>query len=67
MTVNGLISDTRPFTVDRATMLRRSSQRTQNIRHVAEFPDNLGVAEIARGGITGAAECDRTEVARDMR
>jgi hypothetical protein len=39
------------------------SQRTQIVRHVAEFPDHLGVAEIARGRITRAAECDRANVA----
>jgi hypothetical protein len=31
------------------------SQRTQIIRHVTEPPDHLGVAEIARSGITRAA------------
>jgi hypothetical protein len=40
-----------------------SSQRTQIIRHIAELPDHLGVAEIARGRITRAAECDGTKVA----
>src|SRR5713226_8187784 len=33
-------------------------QRTQIIRHVAELSDHFGVAEIAGGRITGAAECD---------
>jgi hypothetical protein len=39
-----------------------SSQRTQIIRHVAEFPDHLGIVEIARGGNTSAAGCDGTKV-----
>jgi hypothetical protein len=38
---------------------RFESQRAQIIRHVAEFPDHLGIAEITRSGITRAAECDR--------
>jgi hypothetical protein len=39
------------------------SQRTQIIRHIAELSDHLGIAEIARSRVTGAAECDRAEVA----
>jgi hypothetical protein len=38
-------------------------QRTQIVRHVAELSDQLGVAEIAGGRITGAAECDRADMA----
>ena len=39
----------------------RASQSTQIIQHVAELPDYLGIAEIAGGRITGAAECDRAD------
>src|ERR1700730_8073833 len=40
--------------------LQARSQRAQIIRHIAELSDHLGVAEIAGGRITGAAECDCT-------
>jgi hypothetical protein len=40
-----------------------SSQRTQVIWHIAELPDHLGIAEIAGGKITGAAERDGADVA----
>jgi hypothetical protein len=39
------------------------SQRAQIIRHIAEFPDHLGIAEIALSGITSAAERDRANAA----
>jgi hypothetical protein len=35
------------------------SQRTQIIRHVAEFPNDFGIAEIASRRITSATERDR--------
>jgi hypothetical protein len=38
----------RPFLIA-PSWEHRSSQRTQIIRHVAEFPDHLGIAEIAAG------------------
>jgi hypothetical protein len=41
--------------------LYRASQSTQIIQLVAELPDYLGIAEIAGGRITGAAECDRAD------
>jgi hypothetical protein len=37
-------------------------QPTQIVRHVAELPDHLGIAEIARSWVTRAAECDRADV-----
>jgi hypothetical protein len=39
------------------------SQRTQIIRHIAEFPDHRGVAEIAGGRVARAAKCDCTDMA----
>ena len=39
-----------------------TSQRTQVVRHVAELLDHLGVAEIAGGRITGAAERNGADV-----
>jgi hypothetical protein len=41
----------------------QSLQRTQVIRHVAEFSDHRGVAKFARGRVTSAAECDGADVA----
>jgi hypothetical protein len=41
----------------------RSSQHTQIGRHVPEFPDHFGIAEIARSRVTRAAECDGANVA----
>jgi hypothetical protein len=38
-----------------------ASQRAQIIRHVAELPDHLGIAEIACSRVTGAAERDRAK------
>jgi hypothetical protein len=40
----------------------QSSQRNQIIRHIAELPDHLGIAEIARSRVTSAAKCDRADV-----
>ena len=41
---------------------RSSPPASQSIiQHVAELPDYLGIAEIAGGRITGAAECDRAD------
>lgn len=37
----------------------RASQCAQIVRYVAEFPDQLGVAELARRRIPAAAERDR--------
>jgi hypothetical protein len=34
------------------------SQRTQIIRHIAEFPNHVGIAEIARGGIPPRQKAD---------
>jgi hypothetical protein len=42
----------------------RSSQRTQIVRHVAEFSQHSGIVEFASGGITSSAECDRTGMAQ---
>jgi hypothetical protein len=39
------------------------SQIAQVLGHVAELPDQLGVAEVAGGGIPGTAEGDRTDMA----
>ena len=33
-------------------------QRTQIIRHVTEFFQHVGIAEIARGRVAGPAECN---------
>ena len=38
-------------------------QPAQIVRHVAEFPEQLGIAEFAEHGITGAAEGDRANAA----
>ena len=41
----------------------RASQRAQIVKHVAEFPDQLGVAEFAGRRIPCSAECDRAGAA----
>ena len=41
---------------------RDPSQRTQIIRHVTELSQHSRIAEIARRGITNAAECDRARM-----
>ena len=41
----------------------RASQRAQVVRHVAEFPDQLGVAELAGRRIPCSAERDRAGAA----
>ena len=41
----------------------RASQRAQVVRHVAELPDQLGVAEFAGRGIPRSAERDRAGAA----
>jgi hypothetical protein len=43
-------------------MVLATSQRAQVVRHIAELPDHLGIAEIAGGRITGATERDSTDV-----
>ena len=41
----------------------RASRSTQIIRHAAKLPNHLGIAEIARGRITGTTERDRANMA----
>jgi len=41
----------------------RASQRAQVVRHIAEFPDQFGVAEFAGRRIPTAAERDRAGAA----
>jgi len=50
-----------------SSQCRRYLQPAQIVRHVAEFLEQLSIAEFADHGIPGAAEGDCADAARDSR